>query len=467
MERRDEFRWRRTTRPERTVIHAAALQDHFARALKLDVQMRQVRLVHQNGSRVDLIGPSGANRRRRDQVPSAKPCRTEGTTSENKFKTIGIREQQTASARSESTTVTSKRGNSFTTATAAGSNNNPDENTFERGVPWTCERCTCFNRSGPPRCEACGSSRKAQLRQLARADRDQRTLAQRLGLMQGPPAKLSKAEWRALEQASEARKDSFEPCAICQEHFGAGQQLLLSCSHVFHKACLESFERFVRSKERCCPLCRKANYEKRSVKLGIKAHRQRSATQIQTVFRGYIARKGFRARLSAYYAAGKGTEHQRHKFFANKLQSVSLRLERAVYAQEDSIDRLFAELDCSITASRRILGAPNEELPLIIGPEQWEGILRTLLNREGDECECAICMAPIVLQKISLKPQHEGPEINDQKRIACLLSCSHCFHQHCIEAFERFSIEKAATCPMCRSQYAAKIALNTEANIQS
>ena len=41
----------------------------------------------------------------------------------------------------------------------------------------------------------------------------------------------------AAHERSRARGDSREPCAICQEHFGSEDQVVLSCSHVFHKVC--------------------------------------------------------------------------------------------------------------------------------------------------------------------------------------------------------------------------------------
>lgn len=34
------------------------------------------------------------------------------------------------------------------------------------------------------------------------------------------------------------------PCPICQDPFEQEDQVLLSCTHVFHKACLKNFERF-------------------------------------------------------------------------------------------------------------------------------------------------------------------------------------------------------------------------------
>lgn len=54
-------------------------------------------------------------------------------------------------------------------------------------------------------------------------------------------------------------------------------QVLLSCSHVFHKACLQSFERF--SGIRSCPLCRASDYQKKVINDGADAYRSRCATR--------------------------------------------------------------------------------------------------------------------------------------------------------------------------------------------
>ncbi|MCP4118340.1 MAG: hypothetical protein GY737_23655 [Desulfobacteraceae bacterium] len=37
--------------------------------------------------------------------------------------------------------------------------------------------------------------------------------------------------------------------------------VLLSCSHVFHKDCIQSFEKFSLQSETTCPICRAAEYE--------------------------------------------------------------------------------------------------------------------------------------------------------------------------------------------------------------
>lgn len=54
-------------------------------------------------------------------------------------------------------------------------------------------------------------------------------------------------------------------------------QVLLSCSHVFHKQCMASFERFARNK--CCPLCRVQWYEKKIIQDGAVAYRNKCAVR--------------------------------------------------------------------------------------------------------------------------------------------------------------------------------------------
>lgn len=79
------------------------------------------------------------------------------------------------------------------------------------------------------------------------------TLAEKYGLI--PTAnsarKLSSDEWEKLKEASGDRGDQLI-CPICQDEFKAEDQVLLSCSHTFHRRCLESYERYVNRK--ACPL---------------------------------------------------------------------------------------------------------------------------------------------------------------------------------------------------------------------
>ncbi|XP_023370210.1 RING finger protein 32 isoform X2 [Otolemur garnettii] len=61
------------------------------------------------------------------------------------------------------------------------------------------------------------------------------TLAQKLGLVEPPPLPLSSDEWEKVKQRSILQGDSMQPCPICKEEFRLHPQVLLSCSHVFHK----------------------------------------------------------------------------------------------------------------------------------------------------------------------------------------------------------------------------------------
>jgi hypothetical protein len=49
-----------------------------------------------------------------------------------------------------------------------------------------------------------------------------------------PPELLTEEQWALAHAASKARADEHTLCAICRDDFRADDQVLLSCSHVFH-----------------------------------------------------------------------------------------------------------------------------------------------------------------------------------------------------------------------------------------
>lgn len=59
--------------------------------------------------------------------------------------------------------------------------------------------------------------------------------AQKLGLIAQPDKPLTDSEWGEIKERSIARDDFKNPCAICQDYFAKEDQVLLSCSHVFHR----------------------------------------------------------------------------------------------------------------------------------------------------------------------------------------------------------------------------------------
>jgi hypothetical protein len=90
------------------------------------------------------------------------------------------------------------------------------------------------------------------------------TMGQSRGLVAAhtPAVEPLKAfEWESIEKGVACRQDAY--CPICMEGFNRGYEVLLSCSHMYHRSCLQSFEKFMKTAERSCPICRTTNYQKK------------------------------------------------------------------------------------------------------------------------------------------------------------------------------------------------------------
>ena len=115
------------------------------------------------------------------------------------------------------------------------------------------------------------------------------TLAEKLHIVAKPKPPLTTQEWKGIEVQHEKRCEVTDECPICREPFGIRQQVILSCSHVYHKVCLESFERYCSTK--VCPVCRKEQYDKKSYNEGIRKYALTLLVKIQAAARGYLVKR--------------------------------------------------------------------------------------------------------------------------------------------------------------------------------
>ena len=93
-----------------------------------------------------------------------------------------------------------------------------------------------------------------QKREKARQERD---------LLKKDEERLDKF-WKPIFDKFTSRGE--KECPVCYNSyrmFGEGKVYLLDCSHMYHKCCLESFERFDYGNTLNCPMCRHPEYQKK------------------------------------------------------------------------------------------------------------------------------------------------------------------------------------------------------------
>eukprot|EP00762_Andalucia_godoyi_P005421 ANDGO_08363.mRNA.1 hypothetical protein H257_03740 len=294
-------------------------------------------------------------------------------------------------------------------------------------------------------------------------DNPKLTLAQRLGLVSAPAAKLTSDEWRHVETIAASRGEAKNECSICFQKFGLADQVILSCSHMFHAACLASYERFVKkTKRKSCPLCRAKDYQKRRTEQGKAEFVKESAVLIQAVWRGHQARKqALRLRCAK-------DPLLKRKVLSEKLARISSRMEARSNRQQRRVDDFIADIDRSVSSSRI---SSFSEMDWRLSEQVAKQ--RCLGNEHGGSlsmqpiaAECPICMTAMGLDA----------------RPVVLTSCSHVFHEACLSSFESFQSSSFPTptptpasasasasasalynpthchsCPVCRSAYLRRL----------
>ncbi|XP_039693170.1 RING finger protein 32 isoform X4 [Pteropus medius] len=275
------------------------------------------------------------------------------------------------------------------------------------------------------------------------------TLAQKLGLFDPPPLPLSPDEWGKVKQRSVSQGDSTQPCPICKEEFELRPQVLLSCSHVFHRACLQAFEKFTNKKT--CPLCRRNQYQTRVIHDGARLFKAKCATRIQACWRGHVVRKWYRdLRRTLPPTDAK----LRRKFFEEKFTEISHRI---LCSYDTDIDELFAEIDHCLAVNRSILQQLEDKCGHKLTDEDWQRIRAQAQHREARECP--ICLTPLSMGSDG-PGEPPGPGGGQPCRETVLLSCSHTFHHACLLALEAFSWGDSSpfhACPLCRSCYQKRV----------
>ncbi|XP_053783127.1 RING finger protein 32 isoform X3 [Desmodus rotundus] len=275
------------------------------------------------------------------------------------------------------------------------------------------------------------------------------TLAQKLGLFEPPPLPLSPDEWDKVRQRSISQGDSTQPCPVCKEEFQLRPQVLLSCSHVFHRACLQAFEKFTGKKT--CPLCRKNQYQTRVIHDGAQLFKRKCATRIQACWRGHVVRKWYQ---DLRRTLPPTDTKLRRKFFEEKFTAIS---QRVLCSYRTDVDELLAEIDHCLAINRSVLQQLDQQCSRRLTDDDWQKIQAQALRR--DTYECSICLTPLSLST-SGPSGPSGTGDGTTARPTALLSCSHMFHHACLLALERLSWGDASpfhACPLCRSCYQKRI----------
>ena len=275
------------------------------------------------------------------------------------------------------------------------------------------------------------SSRKRKEFVIGNHKQESLTLAERYGLVEHQESnKLSEKEWQEIKSLSNLRNSSSEPCTICKDFYNQfSHQVLLSCSHVFHRQCIFSFEKFSGKKQ--CPLCRCVDYEKRVIFEGEKITTSRAALKIQSAWRGYQVRKKVRA-----VTKNRPPNHPllKKKFYLNKFFELTKDMQTVFDEHDAYVTNFLSDLDISLAKSKSTIDR-LEKSSLLDGG--WEKIQEKAITMEITDC-------PICLGSMNTIPKK-----------TILLSCSHVYHLECFNSYEKFCDENL--CPLCRKSYTKRI----------
>ncbi|KAJ3339422.1 hypothetical protein HDU93_008237 [Gonapodya sp. JEL0774] len=305
------------------------------------------------------------------------------------------------------------------------------------------------------------------------------TLAERLSLVErGGTLEVTDVTWDAAKARCVERRDHLGTCPICQEEWGMRGQVVLSCSHLFHQACLSSYERHVSAPR--CPLCRMENYTARIVHLSSHVNLHKSATLVQSIWRGYLARRAY-----LIHRAHNAPRHPilLRKWLDERALCESRRLREKVETERQGLMKFLAKVDEDVQKSRKEIWESIEAMEDVFAvggtttkPQppptsnvqptrpvsssevtlpsghRTSVLLSTALQRTSACSECAICLTPLQLAA-AIKSEYSSLLQRKVKPLVVLDPCAHAYHKRCVESLERYCGEAGKRCPMCRAEY--------------
>jgi hypothetical protein len=214
-----------------------------------------------------------------------------------------------------------------------------------------------------------------------------------------PVRVVSEAEWAQALAACTARESAESPCPICVEPFAFNDQLILNCSHLFHRVCLRSFETLSANRNIVCPICRLPDYAKRELPGPSKRYLNRCATKIQSRFRGWSLRNRWEDIKKKIPPRDKAA---RDEWYIAQIKETNDNFSALLAEQDNEIDTLFAELDASLAVSQATRVEAEESFKSFEAKE-WESIRSRALAREEHECPICNSNKQILIRVIETK----------------------------------------------------------------
>lgn len=260
---------------------------------------------------------------------------------------------------------------------------------------WECDSCRSSNTASASQCSMCGRDRSLE---KMSSKGTELTLAQARGLVPGPAPSLSDFEWGGIEARLHARGGDI--CPICMDALGMREAVMTSCTHLFHKACLDSLDRFTagmplqpsalsptptstggltgpsvqgRALEKPapqCPICRTHNYQRKRTRVAAHAYVQKCVAKVQALHRGRVTRRRyFEIRKLLYLGraqpcssasqssatTAKDSNRRRAAFVAEALEDLHKRLKIREDTRNSRVSAAISDIDDSLAAARRVM----------------------------------------------------------------------------------------------------------------